>query len=74
MTEVPARLTDILSTPPPSAYRLILLAKNGTVSASVPVAVEDDAQGRDRARSMVNGNAVELWDGLRFIEHFPSVG
>ncbi|WP_210248472.1 hypothetical protein, partial [Methylobacterium sp. WL103] len=25
------------------------------------------------AKALVNGHAVELWDGLRFIDHFPTL-
>lgn len=71
MAGIPRHLTDILSTPPQPAYRVVLIAKNGTVLGTVPVSVEGDEEGLERARSMVDGHAVELWDGLRFIEFFP---
>lgn len=73
MIEIPTRFTDFLTTTPAPAYRVMLLTKNGVVLESVPVSVKDDGDGRDRARSMGDGRAVELWDGLRFIEHFPPV-
>ncbi|TXN19420.1 hypothetical protein [Methylobacterium sp. WL9] len=74
MAEIPERLSDILSTPTPPAYSVFLLARDGTVSNPVRVAAKDDADGREQARAMVDGHAVELWGGLRFIEHFPSIG
>ena len=39
----------------------------------VPISVQDDDEAVERAKAMVDGHAVELWDGLRFIEHFPPV-
>lgn len=71
MAEIPKHITDILEKLPPPAYRVMLLARNGTLLGSVPISVCDDEHGRERARSMVDGHAVELWDGLRFIEYFP---
>ncbi|MHC2002855.1 hypothetical protein ACYQR9_20755 [Methylobacterium sp. CM6241] len=37
------------------------------------LAAEDDDRAIEAVKAMVDGHAVELWDGLRFIEHFPSV-
>lgn len=62
MMDIPACLANILTTPPPPAYRVVTLAGNGTVLGSLPILVGDDEQGRERAKSMVNGHAVELWD------------
>lgn len=65
--------TDALSEQLPPAYRVFLLAKTGAVIGMVPIAVQDDSEAVERAVAMVDGHAVELWDGLRFIEHFPPV-
>lgn len=56
----------------PSAYRLLILQPDGTLVSNLPLRVENDEQARATARAMVNGHAVELWDGLRFIEHFDA--
>lgn len=65
--------TDALSEQSPPAYRVFLLAKTGNVIGTIPISVEDDSEAVERAKAMVDGHAVELWDGLRFIEHFPPV-
>lgn len=72
MTELPQPLTGILTARPPPAYVLILIAKTGAVLGTVPISVRDDDEGCERARLMVDNHAVELWDGLRFIEHIPA--
>jgi hypothetical protein len=56
--------TDVLSKPKPPS---------GTVVNAMRLAVESDEEALERAKAMVDGHAVELWDGLRFIEHFPPV-
>ena len=73
MPDAPRSRMDALSEPRPPAYRAILLAKSGAVIGMVRLSVQDDDQALERARSMVDGHAVELWDGMRFIELFPPV-
>ncbi|MHC2019716.1 hypothetical protein [Methylobacterium sp. CM6247] len=65
--------TDVPNEPKPPAYRVILIAKSGTVVNAMRLQADDDAEACERAKAMVDGHAVELWDGLRFIEHFPPV-
>ncbi|MCJ2046815.1 hypothetical protein MKK58_20070 [Methylobacterium sp. J-078] len=62
-----------LGEPPPTAYRVILLRKDGAVIGAVPLSARDDDFAIAQAKSLVDGHAVELWDGLRFIEHFDPV-
>lgn len=57
----------------PTAYRVILLRKDGTVVGTVPVSARDDDLAIERAKALADGHAVELWDGLRFIEHFDPI-
>ncbi len=71
MSETAQSRAGILSETPPPTYRVILLAGCGTVHGVMPLAADDDEQARHRARRLVDGHAVELWDGLRFIDHFP---
>jgi hypothetical protein len=33
----------------------------------------DDREARRKAKGMVDGYAVDLWDGVRLIGHFPSI-
>lgn len=65
--------TDVLSEPKPPVYRAIVVAPSGTVVNAMRLVAESDEEARERAKAMVDGDAVELWDGLRFIEHFPPV-
>lgn len=52
------------------AYRVFLLASDDSVRDSVPLTAADDAEAMALAAAMVDGQAVELWDGVRFIERF----
>ena len=56
----------------PPVYRVMLLDADGRVLSNLPLppSVESDERAKSTAQSMVDGHAVELWDGLRFIEHF----
>lgn len=65
--------TGIHSEPRTPTYRAILLAGGGTVRDVVRFFAVDDAQAIERAKMMVDGHAVELWDGLRFIDQFTPV-
>lgn len=65
-----------VSQPRPSAgraYRAILLAADGRIATLSRLDAQDDAEALVRAAGMVDGHAVELWDGSRFIAHFPPV-
>lgn len=73
MPGTPQFRTDALSEKQPPAYRAILLAKTGAVVGMIRIPVQDDDEAVDRAKAMVDGHAVDLWDGVRFIEHFPPV-
>ena len=56
----------------PPRYRVILLGKSGEVLGMNRLHVGDDPTAIVEAKALVNGHAVELWDGVRFIEHFPA--
>lgn len=55
------------------SYRLIVSAKTGDIINTMRIEAKDDEQAIELARAIFDGHAVELWDGLRFIEHFPPV-
>lgn len=63
--------TDILSEVRRPIYRAIIVAKGGTVINAVRLQAHDDEQALQSAKSLMNGHAVELWDGARFVGHFP---
>ncbi|MHC2020472.1 hypothetical protein [Methylobacterium sp. CM6247] len=73
MSDGSSSRSDSLTEPRAPAYRAIIIAKSGTVVNALRLQAEDDEQACEHAKAMVDGHAVELWDGLRFIEHFPPV-
>jgi hypothetical protein len=59
------------STPIPFyCVQFIDLDGNVVRTERLPAANDDEALAL--ASTMTNGHAVELWDGLRFLEHFDS--
>ena len=54
------------------AYRAMTLTVDGRVMDNVTLSADSDLEALTTAETMVNGFAVELWDGLRFIERFES--
>jgi hypothetical protein len=73
MSESVKVYSEILSEPRLPIYRLISLAESGAVCNIVRLSADDDAQAREQAKMMVERCAVELWDGLRFIDHYAPV-
>lgn len=53
-------------------YRAIILGSSGQITRIVNLTAADDAEALKLSEAMVDGHAVELWDGLRYIEHFPA--
>lgn len=54
----------------PARYRAVLLGPLGQIVGLIALTARDDDVARQLAEALVDGRAVELWDGLRFIEHF----
>lgn len=54
----------------PSAYRALVLSKEGHILASKRLPVQTDDEALSAAMAMAKDVAVELWDGLRFMAHF----
>ncbi|MER2265274.1 hypothetical protein [Methylobacterium oxalidis] len=54
-------------------YRAFLIDPDGRVVAIEHLAARDDEAALVLARTLVDGHAVELWDGMRFIEHFDAL-
>ena len=67
-------VADLYQFPGEPRYRALLLGSDGRVLRMEHLPVGDDAEAVRRARAFVDGNAVELWDGVRFIEHFAARG
>lgn len=73
MEDDPKTTSDASASVWPRAYRALILKADGTLVRHHKLAAFDDAGAAEQAEIMVNGHAVELWDGLRFIEHFDAV-
>ena len=59
---------DKQSSPP--CYRVFILGHDYHVIHTENLAVKTDEEALSQARSFSKDHAVELWDGLRFIENF----
>ncbi len=55
---------------PAVAYRVITLCADGNVLATHPLSASSDEEAAQLASALAADRAIELWDGLRFIEHF----
>lgn len=71
MSDPPQPSATILGSQPRPAYRVLVLSKEGTVLDVKRITVDSDDEAIQHARRLVDGHALELWDGLRFIEQFP---
>jgi len=54
-------------------YRAMLIDVNGRAVQMLPITAPDDDKAVAQAKALVDGHGVDLWDGVRFIEHFPAV-
>lgn len=54
-------------------YRATLVGAQGIVVSTIRIAASDDVEARKKAKALVDGHAVDLWEGLRFIDHFPAM-
>ncbi|UYW24790.1 hypothetical protein OKC48_16065 [Methylorubrum extorquens] len=54
----------------PTAYRALVLSSEGRILASRPLSACSDDEALSVAMAMAMDDAVELWDGLRFMAHF----
>ena len=51
-------------------YRAHILTPDGRIAVTKKLVVESDAEALHAVATMADSYAVDLWDGLRFIEHF----
>lgn len=54
-------------------YRATLVSAQGMVVSTIRIAASHDVEAREKAKALVDSHAVDLWEGLRFIDHFPAV-
>lgn len=55
----------------PAAYRVLVLSPSGRVLVNEPIAAASDTEAVAVARQRSGTAPIELWDGVRFMEHFP---
>lgn len=53
-------------------YRAITLGSDGAVVAVIPMCAIDEDDARRQAALLVGEYAFDLWDGLRFVDHFSA--
>jgi hypothetical protein len=54
-------------------YRIYLTTTDGHITAPATlIESDDDQEAIGKAKQFVNGRAVELWEGARFIVRFPA--
>ncbi|GJD94509.1 hypothetical protein [Methylobacterium iners] len=53
-------------------YRVALIGDQGVVASMVQIRATDDDEACKKAKALVDGHAVDLWEGLRFVDHFPA--
>jgi hypothetical protein len=51
-------------------YRAYVIGADGHIQLRVDLVVPDETTARKRAKQLVNGHAVELWEGATRIERF----
>ncbi len=56
-----------------TSYRVSFVDKDGKVSLTLLLFASDDGEAKRKAKAMADGHGVDLWKGLRFIEHFPPI-
>ncbi|GEM_PF-2763042 len=54
-------------------YRAFLLDADGNVVRTEHLFAETDEAALTLASELIDGHAVEVWDGLRFLEHFDAL-
>jgi hypothetical protein len=54
------------------AYRAYMISLDGRIVHRVDIECDDDEAAKERAKLLVNGHDVELWDGARKIAEFKA--
>ena len=52
-------------------YRAYLISSNGRIQQRIELVCEDETTAKERAKQLVDGHDVELWQGTRKIAIFP---
>lgn len=54
------------------SYRVFLLGLGGQILREKPIRAATDDEAIAIVVGMLDGRPIDLWDGLRFIRHFPA--
>ena len=54
-------------------YRAYLIDADGHIETRVDLDVQSEAAAREKAKQLVDGHAVELWDGATKIARFEPI-
>lgn len=64
-------LNPVATKPDGHRYRVHFLNPSGMVLRIKPIEASSDELAIERAKQLMDGRALDLWDGLRFVETFP---
>lgn len=64
---------DLISLRPTPRYRALLLSRDGRIFQHRRIQASNDEEAMSLASGLMDGRAVDLWDGLRFIETLPPI-
>ena len=73
MNDDARRSQDVLWIKPLPRYRINFLNPDGTIFRTEVLEVSADEDAIQAAKRRMDGRALDLWDGLRFIEFFPRI-
>ncbi|OSJ35151.1 hypothetical protein CT676_41850 [Bradyrhizobium sp. MOS001] len=54
-------------------FRAYIIDGAGHITLRVDIVVEDEAEARERAKLLVDGRAVELWEGATRLDRFEPI-
>lgn len=57
----------------PPHYRAMSVGADGEIISQSEISALGDDEAKAKAQALVDGHAVDLWDDLRFIEHFAAM-
>lgn len=54
-------------------FRAYILDEDGHITFRIDLQVRDEAEARERAKLLVDGHAVELWEGSTKLDRFEPI-
>ncbi len=56
-----------------SRYLATLIDRQGAVVSIIRITAGDDDEACQKAKALVDGHGVDLWEDLRLVDHFPAI-